>query len=112
MRRVNRIEAVFHFFVDRLAEVFLGELQAGFDEVGVLFDVRLGFLSLLSMNPALALGDDLAPELLRGNVVSPLAERAFGELLNVALVDERDRLAVIFESMLDRHAHQALGPGH
>ncbi len=46
-----------------------------------------------------------------GEFVSPLAERAFGELLNVAFVHERDRLALVFERVLDGHADQALGAG-
>ena len=62
-------------------------------------------------DPALALGDDLVAELLRGQLVSPLAECAFGELLDVALVHEGHRLAIVGQRVLDGHAHQALGAG-
>ena len=50
-------------------------------------------------------------ELLRGDLIAPLAERALGELLDVALVHQRDGLAAVFERVLDGHAHQALGAG-
>src|ERR1019366_3672610 len=54
----------------------------------------------------------LGPKFLGGDFVSPLAERAFGELLDIAFVDESDRFVLVFESMLDGHAHQTFGAGH
>src|SRR5215469_3726244 len=63
-------------------------------------------------DPALALGDDLLAELFGRKLISPLAERAFGELLNVTFVDQCDRLKTIVERMLDRHAYQAFSGEH
>jgi hypothetical protein len=49
---------------------------------------RLGLALLVAEDPALALGDDLAAELPRGELVAPVAEGALGELHDVALVHE------------------------
>ena len=43
------------------------------------------------------------------NFVSPLAESAFSELLNVAFVHEGDGLAACFERVADGIAYQPLG---
>ena len=71
MARVDRVENVAHFLVNRLAEIFRGELQAGLDQAGVLFDGEIGVLILVVENPALPLGDDLVPEFLRSPVRNP-----------------------------------------
>ena len=52
--------------------------------------------------------EQLRAVLLAGHVVAPLAERALGELHDVALVDERHGLAVVLDRVVDRLAHQAL----
>ena len=44
-----------------------------------------------------------------GDFVAPLAECALGELLDVALVDQRDGLAARFERVADGVADQPLG---
>ena len=79
---------------------------------GILRDGQIRILVFVVENPALALGDDLVAEFFGGEFVSPLAERAFGELLDVAFVHERDGLASVLERVLDGHADQALGSGH
>src|SRR5581483_6174727 len=61
--------------------------------------------------PALAFGDDLITELGGGQFVAPLPECAFGELLNVALVHQRDHAPLVLQRMPDGHAHQTLGAG-
>jgi len=105
VRCVDGVEAVFYFFVDRLPEVFLSKLESGFDEVGVLLDGEIGIFVFVVQDPALALRDNLAAELLGRKLVAPLAERAFRELLDVALVNARDGLVFVFEGVLDCHAH-------
>ena len=67
-----------------------GSISAAFSS-GVSF----GFASTIAQNPALALRHRLLAKLLRSNLISPLAERALSELLNVSLVHERHRLAPI-----------------
>ena len=42
-------------------------------------------------------------------LVAPVAERTLGELLDVALVDERHRLAVVVDRVVERRLHEALG---
>ena len=73
--------------------------------------VRFGILVFVAEDPALAFGDDLVAEFLDGDFVSPLAEGALGEFLDVALVHQRDALEAIGNRVLDGHAHQALGSG-
>jgi hypothetical protein len=60
-------------------------------------------------DPAFALGDDVLAELLDGDFITPLAECALSELLDVALVDQGDGLAAHFQRALDGVADQALG---
>ena len=71
--------------------------------------VSAGIGVFVAQNPALALGDGLSAELLLGNFIAPLAECALGELLDVALMDQRDGLAALGQRSLDGGAHQALG---
>ena len=47
-------------------------------------------------------------ELLARNFVSPVAERALGELHDVAFVHQRHRLAALLDRIPDRHVHQPL----
>ena len=47
-------------------------------------------------------------ELLLRQLVAPVAERALGELHDVALVHERHRDAIVLDGVLDRLADQAL----
>jgi hypothetical protein len=48
-------------------------------------------------------------ELLLRHFVAPVAEGALGELLDVALVHDGHRLAVVVDGVLDGGAHQARG---
>ena len=112
MRGVDGIETVFYFLIEVVAEIVGRELEAGLDEVRILLDGETGILVLVVNDPALALGDDMSAEFFGGEFISPLAERAFGELLDVAFVDERNRFVFIVESMLDGHAHQTFRAGY
>src|SRR5207244_10753232 len=49
--------------------------------------------------------------LLTRELVAPVAERALGELLDVALVHQRDGLAIMLHGVLDRGSDQPLRPG-
>src|SRR5439155_12146435 len=61
-------------------------------------------------DPALALGDDPVAVVPHGERVAPVAERALGELHDVALVDEGDAPAPVAEGVFDRGAGEPLGP--
>ena len=73
--------------------------------------VRFGIGFEIAEDPALALGHGLVAELLRSDLVAPLAEGAFGELLDVALVHQRDGFALVVDRVLDGDTHQPLGAG-
>ena len=88
MRGVDRIETIFYFFVESLPEIFGGKFEAGFDQARVFLNRKIGILILVVEYPALAFGDDLVAEFVSGEFVSPFAECAFGEFLDVAFVDE------------------------
>jgi isocitrate dehydrogenase len=45
----------------------------------------------------------------KGQLVAPVLERALGELHDVALVDERQRLALVLQGILDRGHHAPAG---
>src|SRR5208282_3678143 len=92
---VDGVEAGFYFFVDALTEIVGRELQAGFDQIRILFDGQVGILVFVVDDPAFTLGDYFVAELCGRQIVSPLAERAFGELLDVAFVDECDGFALV-----------------
>src|SRR6185295_18683590 len=65
---------------------------------------------LVAEDPALALGHDAIAVLARREAVAPVAERALGELHDVALVHERDALSSLQEGVVDRRARQTLRP--
>src|SRR5215469_750971 len=109
---VDLVEDVFHFFVDALAKFLGSKLQAGLDQVGILLNRDVGVLVLVVDDPAFALGDDPVAELFGREFVSPLAEGAFGELLDVALVHQGNALFLVLDCELDRHPYQALGSGN
>src|SRR5690606_40951928 len=54
----------------------------------------------------LGFGDRPVAELLVRQLVAPIAERALGELHDVALMDERDRQPAALERVTDRRADQ------
>jgi hypothetical protein len=58
--------------------------------------------------PEFVLGDDRLAVLLVGDLIAPIAERALGELHDVALVDERYRIAVVGQRVVDRLADESL----
>src|SRR5258708_23105121 len=87
---VNRIQALLDFTVKLFLEALRRKLKTRLDHCCVLFDGESGVLVNVIENPALALCDNVIAELIAGNLVSPLAESAFGKFLNVALVHKRD----------------------
>src|SRR5437870_1185692 len=109
---VDLVQHILDFFIDGFLELFGRKFQPRLDHVGILFDCEIGILIFVIQNPALALGDNLVAELLSREVITPLAEGALGELLDIALVHQRDTLLASLKSGLDSHAHQALGSGH
>ena len=101
----------FDLGIEPLPEGIVAELESRFDQRGILLDreARIGFE--IAEDPALALGHGLIAKLFRCDFIAPLAESAFGELLDVALVHQRDRLALILDGILNGDAHQPLGAG-
>ena len=102
-----RVEDFFHFLLDSLAKCRWSELHAGLDQFGVLRDGEIWILVFVVEDPALALGDDLVAKFFGGEFVSPLAEGAFGKLLNVSFVNQGDAFAAGFEG----DAESPCGPG-
>ena len=86
MRAVDAVEHATNFRIQFLPEVVGGELQARLNVFSNLLDADAGIAILRVHHPAFALGDDLVTKFLLGQLVSPLAECAFGELLNIAFV--------------------------
>src|SRR6185437_10766786 len=60
----------------------------------------------------LLFGDAVLAELLGGHLVAPVAEGAFGELLDVAFVHQGHDGAPLLDRVLDGLPHQALGAGN
>src|ERR1700728_1966726 len=112
MPGINAVKHFLHLFFDSLAKAGRGELHAGLNRVRILGYRPTRILVFVVDNPALAFGHDSVAKFLGGHLVSPLAERAFGKLLNVAFVDQSDGFAARLQSVLDRHAYQALRSGH
>src|SRR5690606_25910177 len=68
----------------------------------------LARLRVLELHPRAAI-DQLGAELARGERIAPITEAAFGELHDVALVDQGHAGLVVVDRVLDRLAHEALG---
>jgi hypothetical protein len=100
------------FFFDSLPERWRSEFHAGLDGVRVLRDGHVRIFVFVVDDPTLAFGHDLVAEFFSGNLVSPFAEGAFGEFLDVAFVHQRHALASGLERMLNGHANEALCAGH
>ena len=75
---------------------------------GVLDDDAGARLAVGNPAPGPAVDLDRAEELLR-DLVAPVAEGALGELHDVALVHQRDALALVRDRVADRAVHQPLG---
>ena len=99
----------FDLRVELVAELLVAELESRLDQRGIVLDADVGVGVDIAQDPAFALGHGVLAELLGRHFVAPLAERAFGELLDVALVHQRHGLASRLERMLDGIAHQPLG---
>ena len=76
--------------------------------IDVLDDDAGAGLAVGDPAPRAAVDFDGAEELLR-DLVAPVAEAAFGELHDVALVHERDALALVLDRVADRAVHEPLG---
>ena len=70
--------------------------------------VMLRIFVAVAEDPALALGDDLVAEFFHRQFVAPVAERALGKLLDVALVHDGHDALLVIERVLNRAAHQPL----
>ena len=73
----------------------------------VLNDNGVACLRILELAPR-ALVDQRRAVLALRQLVAPVAESALGELLDVALVNERHRLAVIRNRIVERRLHETL----
>jgi hypothetical protein len=109
---IPQLERFFHFGLDLALLGGAHHVEAGVDHLGVIFHAQFGIGFLVAQDPGLALGDDLAAELALGEGVAPILEGAFGELHDVALVDEVHALALVVQRPLDGGAHEALGAFH
>ena len=103
------VENAFDLGIERIAKFLVAEFEAGLNQRGILFDGDVGVGVDIAEDPAFALGDGLVAKLLDRNLVSPLAERTFGELLNVALVHQRYGLAAGLERLANGITDEALG---
>ena len=101
------VEHALDFGIERIAKCLVAEFEARLNQRGILFDGDVGVGIDIAENPALALGHRLVAKLLDGYFVSPLAECAFGELLDIALVHQRDGLAARSRERGEWHT----GPG-
>src|SRR6187402_418804 len=100
---------VLHFGGYLLAKSGRSEGDAGLYDCGDLFGCDAWVLIECSQNPALTLRNNLGAELFLRNLVSPIEEGTFGELLDVALMHDRHHLAVVIDGVLNGCADKALG---
>src|SRR5690606_2765544 len=75
---------------------------------GILDDDVLAGVRVLELHPGAAV-QQLGAELVAGHFVAPLLEGTFGELHDVALVNDGHRAAIVVHRVLQRLAHQTLG---
>ena len=110
VRRANRGQHRLHLCHHALAKLLRRKLDPRLNQRRILLrrQARVGLQ--VAQNPALPLGHGLFAELLRGNLVAPFAEGSLGELLDISLVDDGHRLAVVIQRKLDRSPHQPLRP--
>ena len=94
---------------DGFAEFGRRILESRLNQRRIFFGRKIRVLVFIIDDPAFAFGYNLVAEFFGGNFVSPLAECTFGELLDVAFVDQGYRLEFEIERMLNRHAYQAFG---
>src|SRR6185312_6232159 len=86
-------------------------LEHGVGNAVVDQDLARRQLARIGRLPEFLLGDALFAELLRGDLITPIAEGALCELLDIALVHQRDHRAALLDGMADRLPHQPLRPG-
>ncbi len=109
VRFADRIEHSFDFGIEFVAKCLVPELEARLDECRVFFNRDAGVRIDIAEDPALALRHGLIAEFLHRHFVAPFPKCAFSELLDVALVNERDSLAAGLDGVADRVTYQALG---
>ena len=106
---VNGVEDAFHFFFNGLPKSRRRKFHSGLDENGIVCHREVGVLVFVVEDPALTLGNDLSAKLLRGHFIPPGTERAFCKFLNIAFMNQRYRLQLVLQSMLNGDANQSLG---
>src|SRR5208337_1483209 len=84
---------------------------SGLDQGRQRFDRGIGVLVLALERPAFALRNDLLAELLLGQLVAPVAERPFGKLHDVALMDQGHGFQAVLEGVTHAAPHQLFGAG-
>ena len=106
---IPQLEGFFHFGFDLTLLCGAHHVEAGVDHLGVVFHAQAGLGFLVAKDPGLAFCHNAVTEFALGEGVTPILERAFGELHDVALVDEVHALAIVIQRPLDRGAHEAVG---
>ena len=93
------------FATGLLAEFSRSQLQTWFDKGGNLLRDEGCIAIVMLEDPAFALGHDLLAEFVTGNLVTPVPERPLGKFLDVALMHDGDRAAIVFQRIADSGAH-------
>ncbi len=109
---IPQLQGFFHFALD---VVLLGRrhhIEAGVNRFGVIFHRQFRLCFLVAQDPGLALGDDLSAEFALGEGITPILESTFGELHDIALMDEVHALALVFQRPLDRSTDESLSTFH
>ena len=94
-----------------LTKLLRCKLDPRFHEGSVFFRRQVDVCLQIAQNPALAFCNNMLTELLGCHLVTPFAKRTLGELLNVALVDQRDSLPVVFDRIGNRCPHEPFRSG-
>ncbi len=109
---IPQLQGFFHFALNIVLLGGAHHIKARVNRLGVIFHRHCRFGFLVSKNPSFTLGDDLIAEFAFGEGVSPIFEGTFGELHDVAFMDEVHALAFVFQRPCDCRAHESLGTFH
>src|SRR5260370_7115062 len=88
MGGINGIQYIADLFANLLREVVAGQVQPWLDQSSILLHADIWILVFIVQYPALTLRNGLAAEFVAGNFISPLAEGAFSEFLDVAFMHQ------------------------